>query len=94
MSFSKQNLATQEYRNYKLVHGDGSKGLKNHKPYDRIIVTASAKRVPNPLMKQLAINGLLLIPVDNELLSIRKVGRDKFEQRVEEYVSFVPLIEE
>jgi protein-L-isoaspartate(D-aspartate) O-methyltransferase len=93
VDFAEENLTRQEYKNYRVLKRDGSKGLQEYKPFDRIIVTASAKRVPEPLLEQLKVGGLMLIPVGNELLSIRREKKE-FKQKVEEYVSFVPLIEE
>jgi protein-L-isoaspartate(D-aspartate) O-methyltransferase len=94
VDLAEENLRKQEFKNYKVVHGDGSKGLIAYKPFDRIIVTASAKKVPQPLLEQLRVGGLMLIPVGHELLSIRRKDKADFEEKVEEYVSFVPLIEE
>jgi len=46
-----------------MIRGDGSVGLNDHAPYDIIIVTATAPKVPEPLIEQLAAGGRLLIPV-------------------------------
>src|SRR5476651_1014433 len=46
--------------------GDGSKGIKEHAPYDKIIVTAGAPTVPEELLKQLNIGGILVIPVGDQ----------------------------
>lgn len=51
---------------YPHVHfftGDGSKGLEEFSPYDRIVVTAGAPKVPQPLFAQLAEGGKLIIPL-------------------------------
>lgn len=90
---ARENLKSQPFRNYKILKGDGSRGLEEFKPFDRIIVTASAKRIPEDLLKQLKKGGLMVIPVGYELFSVRRVGRDSFEKKLEEFVSFVPLIE-
>ncbi|MEM1779347.1 MAG: protein-L-isoaspartate(D-aspartate) O-methyltransferase [Ignisphaera sp.] len=45
--------------------GDGSKGLQEFAPYDRIIVTAAAPRILEPLVNQLALEGIMVIPVGN-----------------------------
>jgi len=50
-----------------MVHGDGSLGLKSNQPYDIIIVTATAPKVPEPLVEQLAPSGKLIIPVGSPL---------------------------
>src|ERR1700761_1942776 len=46
--------------------GDGSIGLAKHAPFDKIIVTAGAPTVPEILLKQLNLGGLLVIPVGDE----------------------------
>jgi protein-L-isoaspartate(D-aspartate) O-methyltransferase len=45
-----------------IIHGDGSLGLSEHAPYDRIFVTCASPEVPPPLLDQLANKGKLLIP--------------------------------
>ncbi len=56
-------LAELGYDNVEVVAGDGSLGLPEHAPYDRIIVAAGAPEVPEPLMEQLADGGRLVAPV-------------------------------
>jgi len=51
------------YRNIKTILGDGSLGWPEHAPYDGIIVTAAAPRLPESLMDQLAPSGRLIIPL-------------------------------
>ncbi len=75
--------------------GDGSRGLPQFAPYDRIIVTAGAPSVPEPLMQQLSPGGILVIPSgDNksqEMLRITKnLNGTLSEERFGNF-SFVPL---
>ena len=89
------NLARAGIKNVTIVVGDGSLGLPDHAPYDRISVAASAPRVPEPLKEQLKPGGKLVIPVgiyDQELLLVTK--KDGFEVRKYMGVIFVPLIGE
>ncbi len=46
--------------------GDGSKGIPEQAPYNKIIVTAGAPIIPDTLLTQLAIGGILVIPVGDE----------------------------
>ena len=58
-----------EKLNYKakLIYGDGYAGLEAFAPFDKVIVTAGAPFIPEPLKKQLKIGGILVIPVgENE----------------------------
>ncbi len=92
---TKAFLPEMGYKPY-FFFGDGSKGLKNHAPYDKIIVTAGAPTVPNALLEQLNENGLLVIPVgDNKvqkMLRLRKTTDRKIEKEVYDNFSFVPLL--
>ena len=51
------------YKPKKFIFGDGYKGFKEKAPFDKIIVTAGAPFVPKPLLSQLKVGGMLLIPV-------------------------------
>jgi protein-L-isoaspartate(D-aspartate) O-methyltransferase len=78
--------------------GDGSLGWKEYAPYDGIIVTAAAPKVPELLLEQLAINGRLVIPVGDRsyqaMYIITKVGDNQFQEEQEHFFKFVPLIGE
>jgi protein-L-isoaspartate(D-aspartate) O-methyltransferase len=75
--------------------GDGSEGLPEEAPFDRILVTAGAPSVPESLKDQLASNGRLVVPVGpsgyQHLTVIDRVGT-AFEQQEREACVFVPLI--
>ncbi|MCK4244098.1 MAG: protein-L-isoaspartate(D-aspartate) O-methyltransferase [Candidatus Omnitrophica bacterium] len=60
---AKKILKELSYQNIKIKIGDGTKGWKEFSPYDGIIVTAAAPRVPESLIKQLAKGGRLIIPI-------------------------------
>ena len=76
--------------------GDGSKGIPKHAPYNKIIVTAGAPTVPDELLKQLAIGGILVIPVGDEksqkMVTILKTGEHTHEEHVLDTFRFVPLV--
>ncbi|GAA4909025.1 protein-L-isoaspartate(D-aspartate) O-methyltransferase [Mucilaginibacter defluvii] len=76
--------------------GDGSKGIPGHAPYDKIIVTAGAPTVPDVLLQQLKIGGILVIPVGDEnsqqMVTILKVGEHDYEKVVLDTFRFVPLV--
>lgn len=85
------------YKPKKFIFGDGYKGLKEQAPFDKIIVTAGAPFVPNPLLAQLKIGGKLLIPVGDKTqimtLFIRKSAKE-FEKHELGDFAFVPMLEE
>ena len=81
--------------NVTLVVGDGSLGWPPRAPYDRVLVTAAAARVPRSLLDQLADGGLLVIPLgprEHQLLQvIRKTG-EGLQVRDLSACRFVPLV--
>jgi len=81
--------------NVHIRTGDGTLGWPEHAPYDAIVVTAAAPRVPPPLADQLAEGGRLVIPVGDEhqqeLLRLRKKGAQMLSE-VLHYCRFVPLV--
>jgi protein-L-isoaspartate(D-aspartate) O-methyltransferase len=56
-------LAALGYNNVEVIAGDGFAGAPDRAPFDRIIVTAAAERVPSALLDQLAEGGILLVPL-------------------------------
>jgi len=80
-----------------LVQGDGSLGYPDRAPYDRIVVTAAAPKIPQPLVGQLRSGGILVIPVGGrlfpqELIRVRKDEKGQIERAPLGGVAFVPLI--
>lgn len=60
---AKKNLRAAGIDNVEVVQGDGYEGHPSGSPYDRIIVTAGASEIPDPLMEQLRKHGIMVIPV-------------------------------
>lgn len=86
------------YMGYKphFFLGDGSKGIPEHAPYDKIIVTAGAPFVPDVMLRQLKMGGILVIPVGDEksqkMVTILRVDENDFERIELDTFRFVPLI--
>ena len=78
--------------------GDGSKGISEHAPYDKIIVTAGAPLIPEILLKQLKIGGIMVIPVGDErsqkMITILRVSESDYERIEFDTFRFVPLLGE
>ena len=90
-----QVLMDLELSNVEVVVCDGSMGLPAHAPYDAIIVTAAAPRVPEPLKDQLAPGGRLVLPVggrDGQMLERWRQTPKRFERENIAPVAFVPLV--
>ncbi|MEM7823901.1 MAG: protein-L-isoaspartate(D-aspartate) O-methyltransferase [Candidatus Aenigmatarchaeota archaeon] len=93
---AKHNLKAAGIKNVHVIHGDGSMGLPNHAPFDRIIVTAACPKIPPLLTTQLKPKGRMVIPVGDlylqkMILLVRK-SKDGFEQTELGNFMFVPLI--
>ena len=93
--YAVQNLAKLGYLD--VVHvfiGDGSKGLPKYAPFDRILVTAAAPRVPPKLFEQLSSDGIMVIPIEEGftqvLYVVTKEGNTPRMKPVT-YVSFVRM---
>lgn len=88
-------LSELGYTNVSFRMGDGTEGWPEEAPYSRIIVTAGAPRVPQPLVDQLGDQGILVIPVGDQfsqrLRLITKRGRE-LDERDECGCVFVKLI--
>lgn len=77
---------------------DGSKGLPELAPYDRILATAGAVAVPPQLREQLKVGGIMIIPVgpegeDQTMLKIRRVSAEKWTEERLGSCQFVPFLE-
>lgn len=92
-----QVLGALGYQNIRFIVGDGWHGWAETAPYERIIVTAAAERVPPMLLDQLAEGGILVLPVGGDegqaLQAIHKRG-GRTTASVLSLCRFVPLIED
>ncbi len=83
--------------NITAITTDGSYGLPDQAPFDRILVTAAAEDPPGPLLAQMKIGGIMVLPVGQEqaVQSLIKVVRHETGYDYEELrpVRFVPLLE-
>lgn len=92
--FAKKNLDKVGISNVKVILGDGSLGLPEESPFDRIIITAACKKVPEKLLEQLSIDGLLIAPVGEfpqSLVLLKKTSHGIVEIKKQPGYVFVPL---
>ncbi len=88
---------TQDISNVTVVTGDGSFGLPEQAPFDRILVTAAAEDPPGPLLAQLREGGIMVVPVGQSdavqhLIKVTKLAQG-FDYEELLPVRFVPLVE-
>ncbi len=94
---ARHRLRALGYANVHVRLGDGTLGWSDHAPYDAIVVSAGARRVPPPLREQLADGGRLVMPVGRgwrgqSLVRERREGAGTFTREKLGRVRFVPLI--
>ncbi|GAB6944412.1 protein-L-isoaspartate(D-aspartate) O-methyltransferase [Vulcanisaeta sp. JCM 14467] len=93
--YAVQNLAKLGYLD--VVHvfiGDGSKGLPRYAPFDRILVTAAAPKIPPKLFEQLSSDGIMVIPIEEGLTQVLYVVTKEDNMphmKPVTYVSFVRM---
>lgn len=96
VDLAKRNLARAGIENVHVALADGSLGLGAHAPYDRILVSAGADRVPDDLVRELSVGGRIAIPVGHRLEQELRIGEKqsdgsmRWETSV--YCVFVPLV--
>ncbi len=82
----------------RLRLGDGSRGWPEEAPFDRVVVTAAADRLPDPLVEQTAPGGLLVAPVGGRMMQkiyrYRKREDGTLDREELEGARFVPLVRE
>jgi protein-L-isoaspartate(D-aspartate) O-methyltransferase len=90
-----ETLRSLGYANIHLIVGDGTLGWPEAAPFDRILVTAGAPDIPDPLIEQLAEGGLILAPVGDrysqQLLRVTK-QQGKLSREYHTPCVFVPLV--
>lgn len=96
---ARERLSRLGYDNVEIVEGDGTRGCRDHAPFDAILAAASGSHVPRPLVEQLAPNGRIVMPVGEpgwvqELVKVTKQEDGILKQENLGGVRFVPLIGE
>lgn len=84
------------YSQVKCFYGDGYEGLSSFAPFDKILVTAAAPDVPNALLSQLKVGGMLVIPVGSGDMQVMKrftrISDHKMVEEVFDTFKFVPML--
>lgn len=93
--FGEENIKKYNFNNTRFFLGDGSKGLPEFAPFDRIVVAAACENIPEALINQLAVGGRLVIPVGKtmqDIVLIKKINDKEVEETRYPGFQFVPLI--
>ena len=93
---AKKLLDANIFGNIRCYYRDGTKGLKEFAPYDRIIATAGANEIPEALLNQLKIGGIMVIPVGKDTQVMKRIIKKAENEFIEEDwgdFRFVPFLE-
>ncbi|MEM7470888.1 MAG: protein-L-isoaspartate(D-aspartate) O-methyltransferase [Pseudomonadota bacterium] len=93
----KKMFEAMDITNITVLNADGSFGLPEQAPFDRIIVTAAAEDAPGPLLAQLRVGGIMVVPVGQSdavqhLIKVTRLDQG-FDYQELMPVRFVPLLE-
>ncbi len=93
---SRKQLDLLGYQRIKTFFGDGYAGLPEFAPFDRIIITAAAREIPQALLKQLRVGGIMVLPLgsgdDQLMVKLTKTGESDFRKEVGDNFRFVPML--
>lgn len=92
---AKELLEKLEVGNVRCFFRDGSKGLPEYAPFDKILATAGAAEVPQPLLEQLKIGGMLVIPVGKtvqKMYRITRTSEQDYKEEIFDSFRFVPFL--
>ena len=93
---ARKRLRQLGIHNVRLIMADGCLGLEEQAPWDAILCAAAPARIPDSLKQQLAPDGVLVIPVGEQIQYLTRVVRlgdsNEFEETALEAVRFVPLV--
>jgi len=95
VEFAKNNLKSANVKNVQVIQGDGVMGYPKKSPFDRIIITAACKKIPDSLIDQLSEDGLLIAPIGKNtqrLVIFQKTKHGMVEKKIEDGYVFVPLV--
>ena len=96
-TLARKNLEDAGFRErVTVINGDGSTGYIERAPYDRILATAAAPQVPPPLIEQLKVGGIMVLPLGGAymfqtLMRFRKTADSRVTKENLGGVAFVPL---
>ena len=86
----------KKYNNIKCFYGDGYEGLPTYAPFDRVLITAAAPFVPEKLIEQLKVGGMMVLPLGTgdiqQMMRVTKLEKGKLKEEVFDHFSFVPML--
>jgi len=93
---NKQFAFLKKYPNIKFFYGDGYEGLPTYAPFDKILITAAAPEIPERLIEQLKVGGMMVLPLGSgevqQMMRITKIDHTVLKEEVFDHFSFVPML--
>ena len=91
-NLSKYNKKNVFYKNAEIILSEKNiLGFSEKAPFDKILVSAMAKKLPKELVNQLSISGILVIPIKNSIWRIDKISENEIKEKEFYGFNFVPL---
>ncbi len=95
VEFAKKNIKKVKLKNVKVIQGDGKRGYEKESPYDKCIITAACKEIPEPVVEQVKVGGRIVAPVNNffgqRMTVVDKLSKKKLKKKDLGSFVFVPL---
>ena len=91
LKLGKENLSKYNYPQAELRSAGKKLGLEEEAPFDKILVSAAAEKLPQQLSSQLKIGGTMVVPVEHSILRIIRISEEEVEAHEYPGFSFVPL---
>ena len=92
VSFGAGKLAKYDFQNAEIFDASATLGLPTEAPFDKILVSAAGRAVPEELLSQLKVGGTMVMPVKDAIWKIQKISEAETEIEKYEGFRFVPLI--
>lgn len=93
VTLGRNNLSKYNFTNAEIKQAGDTLGIPEEAPYDKILVSASAGKIPKALIDQLKIGGVMVAPIGNDIWKIEKEASGNLEIEKHHGFAFVPLIE-
>lgn len=94
--FGEANVKKYNFRTVQFLCSDGYDGLPSKSPFDKILVSAAAPKIPRKLAGQLKVGGRLVLPVgksSQDIIALDKISKKEYKEKRYPGFIFVPLIE-